>query len=55
MAEPLERRPIDGSAMFLSQGVSPGRRKRGAPGRSRWPLVLLLAALVADFYVTRRT
>ncbi|MFP2911491.1 hypothetical protein ACLESD_41990, partial [Pyxidicoccus sp. 3LFB2] len=28
--------------------------ERGAPGRSRWPLVLLLAALVADFYVTRR-
>jgi hypothetical protein len=26
-----------------------------APGRARWPLVLLLAALVADFYVTRRT
>ncbi|MCP3139207.1 BatA domain-containing protein [Pyxidicoccus xibeiensis] len=25
-----------------------------APGRARWPLVLLLAALVADFYVTRR-
>jgi hypothetical protein len=27
---------------------------RDAPGRARWPLVLLLAALVADFYVTRR-
>ena len=26
----------------------------GAPGRARWPLVLLLAALVVDFYVTRR-
>ncbi|QDE85976.1 BatA domain-containing protein [Myxococcus xanthus] len=25
-----------------------------APGRARWPLVLLLAALVADFYLTRR-
>ncbi|RKG94540.1 hypothetical protein D7X74_42415, partial [Corallococcus sp. CA047B] len=25
-----------------------------APGRARWPLVLLLVALVADFYVTRR-
>ncbi|QSQ22939.1 BatA and WFA domain-containing protein [Pyxidicoccus parkwayensis] len=28
--------------------------ERGAPGRARWPLVLLLVALVADFYVTRR-
>jgi hypothetical protein len=24
------------------------------PGRARWPLVVLLAALLADFYVTRR-
>jgi hypothetical protein len=25
-----------------------------APGRARWPLVVLLAAVLADFYVTRR-
>jgi hypothetical protein len=26
----------------------------GAPGRARWPLLVLLGALLADFYVTRR-
>lgn len=33
----------------------PGEEERGgSQGRARWPLVLLLAALVADFYITRR-
>jgi hypothetical protein len=26
----------------------------GSPGRARWPLLVLLGALLADFYVTRR-
>ncbi|WNG61192.1 VWA domain-containing protein [Archangium gephyra] len=26
-----------------------------APGRARWPLLVLLAALIADFHITRRT
>ena len=26
-----------------------------APGRARWPLLVLLAALMADFHITRRT
>ncbi|HEX8703418.1 MAG TPA: hypothetical protein VF815_31570, partial [Myxococcaceae bacterium] len=26
----------------------------GSSGRARWPLLVLLAALLADFYVTRR-
>jgi hypothetical protein len=29
-------------------------RSTGSPGRARWPLLVLLGALLADFYVTRR-
>jgi len=36
---------------------SEGEDSDGAPssGRARWPLVVLLAALLADFHLTRRT
>jgi hypothetical protein len=42
---------------FEKAAEAQGEDERGpaAPGRARWPLVLLLAALLADFYVTRRT
>lgn len=43
-----------GSADVAARESGDDEERGGAPGRARWPLVLLLAALVADFYVTRR-
>jgi hypothetical protein len=41
---------------FEKAAEAQGEDERGAaaPGRARWPLLVLLAALLADFYVTRR-
>ncbi|MDC0710606.1 BatA and WFA domain-containing protein [Stigmatella sp. ncwal1] len=37
-----------------AQAEETDARDAGAEGRARWPLVVLLGALLADFYVTRR-
>jgi hypothetical protein len=44
-----------GSADVPAREASDDEERGNAPGRARWPLVLLLVALVADFYVTRRS
>lgn len=55
---PLDARESDlrGRGTFEKAAEVTGEDERGAaaPGRSRWPLLVLLAALLADFYVTRK-
>ncbi|MBZ4416275.1 BatA and WFA domain-containing protein [Myxococcus sp. RHSTA-1-4] len=43
-----------GAADVPARESSEDDERGTAPSRARWPLVLLLVALVADFYVTRR-
>ncbi|XXF77205.1 BatA and WFA domain-containing protein [Myxococcaceae bacterium GXIMD 01537] len=56
---PLDARESDlrGRGAFERAAETPGGADAegpGSPGRARWPLVVLLAALLADFHVTRR-
>ncbi|HZI12158.1 MAG TPA: hypothetical protein VE153_17375, partial [Myxococcus sp.] len=44
-----------GSADVPAREPGEDEERGGSQGRARWPLVLLLAALVADFFVTRRS
>ncbi len=54
----LDARESDlrGRGPFEKAAEAQGEEERGAaaPGRARWPLLVLLAALLVDFYVTRR-
>jgi hypothetical protein len=55
---PLDARESDlrGRGTFERAAEAQGEDESGAasPGRARWPLLVLLAALLADFYVTRK-
>jgi hypothetical protein len=54
----LDARESDlrGRGTFEKTAEAQGEEEQGAaaPGRARWPLLVLLAALLVDFYVTRR-
>jgi hypothetical protein len=56
---PLDARESDlrgrGEGDRPAQAAGSDEAGGAAPGRARWPLLVLLAALLADFYVTRRT
>ncbi|HYO70244.1 MAG TPA: BatA and WFA domain-containing protein [Archangium sp.] len=56
---PLDARESDlrgrGGGDRPAQAAGSDEDGGAAPGRARWPLLVLLAALLADFYVTRRT
>ncbi|HLL05392.1 MAG TPA: BatA and WFA domain-containing protein [Myxococcaceae bacterium] len=43
-----------GSGEREAQSEETDEGSTGSPGRARWPLLVLLGALLADFYVTRR-
>ena len=61
-AEPAEQEPEAkdeaegerGSGERDAEAEEKDEGSAGSSGRARWPLLVLLGALLADFYVTRR-